>query len=119
MSSRLEFSLASDGLEQDPRSGERLDGVIPDPLNLRAGELPHHPSEQGGELGARRISLGGSEASTLCTGYIRWTFCVLRTIQSKWPRPRSSKPSLRVVSKSMIVSLLARSTASKSISPHG
>src|SRR5947208_4863857 len=34
MSSRLEFSLASDGLEQDPRSGERLDGVIPDPLNL-------------------------------------------------------------------------------------
>ena len=58
MSSRLEFSLASDGLEQDPRSGERLDSVIPDPLNLRAGELPHHPSEQGGELGGEEDQPG-------------------------------------------------------------
>src|SRR5207244_4517202 len=58
MSSRLEFSLARDGLEQDPKSGERLDGVIPDPLNLRACELPHHPSEQGGELGGEEDQPG-------------------------------------------------------------
>src|SRR5881296_378437 len=50
---------------------------------------------------------------------MRWTFGMLRTIQSKCPMPRSRSPSLAVVSKSMIVRWFVRSTASRSISPHG
>ena len=43
-------SFASDGLEQHRDSSWRIDGVVPEPLDLWMGELPHHPPEHGGEL---------------------------------------------------------------------
>jgi hypothetical protein len=70
-------------LKQYPWPARCVDRVIPDPMNLRVGDQPRHASEQVRKLGREEKQLGRKRKLTACSRYMRWTFGMLRTTQSK------------------------------------